>query len=128
MHRVCNSCVPFARGRTYVEEHRSDPLSTRFRGMVTRSVTKRRPKIVVQTLANVNDCWWRFAAGGSMVVAFSCSNSESSVVPAHAVGLRRVFRDAATVVPVVRTSTGFETLAVRPLGVRALRCIPLVQL
>jgi hypothetical protein len=111
---------PSPRQELTLKTHRLYPLSTRFLGMLTLSVMKRRPEIVVQTIATVNDCWWRFAAGGSMVGAFSCSISESSVVPALAVGFRQVFRGAAMMVPVVRMSTGFETPTVWPLGVRAL--------
>ena len=46
------------------ETHKSDPVSTRYRCLEMRSVTKRRPKLVVQTLTAVNACWWSFPAGG----------------------------------------------------------------
>jgi hypothetical protein len=38
------------RGKT----HRSDPVSIRYRTLEVRSVTKRRPELVVQTLAAVS--------------------------------------------------------------------------
>ena len=127
MHRVCNSCVLPKRSLRR-KTHRTDPLSTRLRCLVTRFVTKRRLEMVGKILANVNDCWWRFAAGVSLVSSFMFSVSESSVVAAYAMGLRRFVRGAATVVPVVRTSACIETPAVRPLGVRDLWCIPVDRL
>jgi len=64
---------------------------------------KRRPELVVQTLAAVNVCWWGFPAGGNLCwrtslccrksllvgagwVAFSGFIPETPVVPADAVG------------------------------------------
>jgi hypothetical protein len=43
-----------------VKTHRSDPESMRYRSLVVRSVTKRLPDLVVQTLASVNVRWLSF--------------------------------------------------------------------
>jgi len=61
------------RGKT----HRSDPVSTRSRRFETRSVLKRRPELVLQTLASVNVRWWSFPAGS--LTAGGSSTADASL-------------------------------------------------
>jgi hypothetical protein len=50
------------------EDAQFGPTSSVYRCFDMRSVTKRQPELVVQTLPVVNVCWWGFPAGGSTVV------------------------------------------------------------
>ena len=63
------------RGKT----HRSDPVSSRYCCFKLRSVTKRQPELVVQTLATINICRWSFPAGGSLSAGGSPSAGGSTV-------------------------------------------------